>query len=246
MEILDLADIAGRYMELEDPTTPEKIVAFGNHLRLSTGSKVIDFGCGYAEALVLWAEQFGIVGIGVDVREQACERAREKVARRGLTERLEIVCGNGSDYTFQERHFDAATCLGASFIWGGFKQAIRAMRRAIRRGGRLGIGEEYWQRESVPPNYAKQAGPVCSEYELLQIARGEGFDVEYVIRASEDDWAKYESDRWYGLIRWLEENADHPDRAQVVDRLHKMQNEYLLYGREYLGWAMYVLAPQVC
>jgi SAM-dependent methyltransferase len=244
MEILDLANIAGRYMELENPTAPEKIIAFGRHLRLRPGSKLIDFGCGYAEALVLWAEHFGIVGIGVDVREQACERAREKVVRRGLTERLEIVCRNGNDYPFQERHFDAATCLGASFIWGGFKQAIRAMRRAIRRGGRLGIGEEYWLRDSVPPDYARQATSVYSEYELLQIARSEGFDIEHVVRASDDDWARYESDRWHGLIQWLEENTDHPDRAQVVERLHKMQDEYFLYGREYLGWAMYALTPR--
>ena len=82
-----------------------------------------------------------------------------------------------------------------------------------------------------------------TEYELLQITREEGFDLEYVVRASHDDWDRYETGNWYGLIRWIEENPDHPERQDVIDHLHKAQDEYLRYGREYLGWAMYILNP---
>lgn len=244
MEFFDLVNIAGRYMEVENPTTPEKIIAFGRHLRLRAGSKVIDYGCGYGEALVLWAEQFGIEGIGVEVREQACERARAKVSARGLSGRIEIVCVSGAEIDLAEQVFDAAICLGASFIWGGYRETVAAMSRVIRRDGRLGIGEEYWQRDHVPPEYVQRAGAVHSEVELLQIARSEGFELEYVVRASHDDWDAYESGRWHGLVRWLEENSGHPEREQVVGRLHQMQDDYLRYGREYLGWAMYALAPK--
>jgi SAM-dependent methyltransferase len=204
---------------------------------------VIDFGCGYAEALVLWAEHFGIRGIGIDVREHACERARKKVSKRGMADRIEIVCGRGADYPFEERAFDAATCIGASFIWDGFRPTIRAMSRAIVPQGRLGVGEPYWLRDHIPPRYAAQEAAVHTESELLRIAREEGFDFEYVIRASHDDWDRYEADNWHGLIRWLEENPDHPEREEVLGHLRKQQDEYVTYGREYLGWAMYVLAP---
>ena len=30
MEFFDLVNIAGRYMEVENPTTPEKVIAFGD------------------------------------------------------------------------------------------------------------------------------------------------------------------------------------------------------------------------
>jgi SAM-dependent methyltransferase len=244
MTFFDLVDISERFMELVNPSTPEKMVKLGKFLRLREGSRVIDFGCGYAEALTLWAEHFGIAGIGVDIRDRACERARAKVSEKHLSERIEIVCSSGAEYPFQEGAFDAATCIGASFIWGGYRPSIQAMRRAIRKGGRLGIGEPYWQRDSVPPQYAAQESSVHSELELLRIAREEGFDFEYVIRASHDDWDRYEADNWHGLIRWLEENPDHPERGEVVEHLQKSQDEYLRYGREYLGWAMYVLAPR--
>jgi SAM-dependent methyltransferase len=245
MRFFDLVNISERYMELANPSTPEKTIRFGKFLRLHEGSRVIDFGCGYAEALVLWAEHFSSTGIGIEVREHACERARARVSEKDLGDRIEIVCGNAADYRFEEQAFDAATCIGASFIWGGYRPAIRAMRRAIRRDSRLGIGEPYWLVDSIPPEVAAQNPSVHSEYELLQIARQEGFDLECVVRASHDDWDRYESDNWHGLIRWIEENPEHPELEEVVQHLHKVQDDYLNYGRQYLGWAMYVLAPRL-
>jgi ubiquinone/menaquinone biosynthesis C-methylase UbiE len=245
MEFFDLVNISERFMELVNPSTPEKVITFGKFLRLREGSRVIDFGCGYAEPLVLWAEHFGIVGTGIDVREQVCERARRKVSERGLSDRIEIVCARGADYVFEEKTFDAATCVGASFVWGGYRQTIGAMKKAIQPEGRLGIGEPYWLRDNVPATYAARENSIHNESELLQIAREEGFDFEYVVRASHDDWDRYEADNWHGLIRWIEENPDHPEREEVIRHLHKIQDEYLVYGREYLGWAMYVLAPQL-
>lgn len=244
MEFFDLVNISERYMEIVNPSTPEKIVKLGRFLRLREGSRVIDFGCGYGEALVLWAKQFGIHGTGIDVRQHVCERAKRKVAAKGLSDRIEIVCGKGADYVFEEQAFDAATCIGASFIWDGYRSAIRAMKPAIRPGGRVGIGEPYWTRDRVPPEYAAQMPSIHTEYQLLQMAREEGFDFEYVIRASHDDWDRYEADNWHGLIRWIEENPEHPERGEVIAHLHRIQDQYLKYEREYVGWAMYVLAPR--
>jgi len=244
MEFFDLVDISERNMEIVNPSTPEKTITIGKFLGLREGSRVIDFGCGYAEPLVLWAEQFGIVGTGIDVRAQACERASRKVSERGLGNRIEIVCADGADYRFEEHAYDAATCIGASFIWGGYRPTICAMRRAIHAEGRLGIGEPYWLRDSIPTRCTEQEPSVCREHELLHITREEDFDFEYVVRASHDDWDRYEADNWRGLIRWIEENPNHAERDEVISHLHKIQDEYLDYGREYMGWAMYVLAPR--
>jgi len=243
MEFLDLINIAGQFMELENPTSAAKILTIGKYLGLREGSWVLDFGCGFAEPLVLWAEEYGITAVGVEVREYACTRARQKVTARGLADRIEIVHTAGEDYRVDGQQFDAVTCLGATFIWGGYQQTIRAMRRALCKGGRLGIGEQYWLSSSAPPTYVQHESSTYSEVELLQFTRQEGFDVERIVRASHEDWDAYEGGRWHGLIRWLEENPHHADRAQVIERLRSMQEEYLRFGREYLGWAIYVLAP---
>ncbi len=243
MEFLDLKDISERYMELINPTSTEKINEIGKHAGLKAGQRVIDFGTGFGEVLVLWAQNFGISGVGIDIRRYACQRARQKISKAGLSERLEIVHGNGAEYQFEPHSFDVAACIGASFIWGGYLQAIRAMKQTIHPRGQIIIGEPYWVKEPVPQEFLQQIEDVHTEYQLLQIARQEGFDFEYMVRASHDDWDRYESGNWYGLMRWLEENPEHPERQQVIEHLRSSQEEYLRYGREYLGWAIYVLNP---
>jgi len=245
VDFFDLFNISETYMELLNPTSPEKIIRLGKFLRLSKGSRVIDFGCGFAEPLVLWAEEFGISGIGIDVRPHACERARKKIAAKRLADRIEIVCSRGADHVFEEGTFDAATCIGATFVFGSYRQTIQAMKRAIKKEGRLGIGETYWLSSNVAPEYAQKETSTHPEHELLRITREESFEVEYVVRASQDDWDRYEADNWHGLVRWLEENHDHPERRQVIERLRTSQDEYFRFEREYLGWAMYALAPGV-
>ena len=42
-------------------STPDKVLALGRCLQLREGSRVLDFGCGYAEPLALWAARFGML-----------------------------------------------------------------------------------------------------------------------------------------------------------------------------------------
>jgi ubiquinone/menaquinone biosynthesis C-methylase UbiE len=242
MEFFDLVNISERFLELVNPSTPEKVLALGHALQLREGSRVLDFGCGYAEPLALWAAHFGIVGVGVDVREAACERARKKLAERGLSERIEIVCARGADYPFEAQSFDVATCLGATFIWGGYRETLRALKRAIRPDGRLGIGEVYWRTEQVPAPYRERESFLW-ERDLLAITREEGFELAAVIRSSQEDWDHYQNENWRGLIHWIEAHPAHPERDDVIAHLRRTQDDYMEYVREYLGWAMVALSP---
>jgi len=241
MNFFDLMNISHRYMEILNPSTSEKIIQLGKLLKLKKGSRVIDFGCGSAEPLIIWAEEFGISGIGIDISKDFCNRARKKLVKRGLSGQIEIVCSPAADYVFEEGAFDAATCIGATFIWGGYKETIQAMKRAIHQNGRLGIGETHWLSNQVHPEYAQKQISTHTEPELTQITRDEGFELEYIIRSSPDDWDRYLSDNWYSLISWLEENSTHPDYEQVFKHFRTDQDDYLQFQRQYMGWAMYCL-----
>ena len=241
MDFLELKNISEQYMHLLNPTTPEKIIRAGQIAGLKMGDKVIDFGTGFAEPLILWAERFGISGMGIDFRPYACERARQRVAERGLSDRIEIACGDAAKYEFPAQGFDLAACIGATFIWSGFQAAVHAMKEAVRPGGKLVIGEAYWLTDNVPEEFQAQQTGVQDELLLLQGAHEEGYDFEYVLHSNHDDWDRYEADNWHGLVRWIEDNPSHPERQDVIKHLHESQDEYLRYGRKYFGWALYVL-----
>jgi hypothetical protein len=142
-----------------------------------------------------------------------------------------------------------ATCIGGSIIWNGYQSTIRAIKEAIKPGGRIVIGEPHWSKGTVPPEYVQKIAAIWkttyTEFELLQITQQEGFDVEYMIRASQDERDRNEADNWHGLVRWLDENPHHPERQEVIDQLHRWQEEYFRYSREYLGWSIYVLRPKL-
>jgi ubiquinone/menaquinone biosynthesis C-methylase UbiE len=241
MDFFELMGISHRYMEILDPSTSEKIIKLGRLLKLKKGSRVIDFGCGCAEPLTLWAEEFGITGIGIDISKDFCDRARDKLVKRGLSGQIEIVCAPAADYVFEEGTFDAATCIGATFAFGGFQQTIQALKRAVHQNGRLGIGETHWLSSQINPEYAQKQTTTHTELELAQFARSEGFELESIIRASRDDWDRYISDSWYALVRWLEENPNHPDHEQVFKHFRTDQDDYLQFHSQYMGWAMYCL-----
>jgi SAM-dependent methyltransferase len=245
LDFLDLFTIAERDLELVNPTSTEKIILAGKMLGMGPGRNVIDFGTGYAEPLIIWAENFGITGVGVEFREACCERARKKIAELGLDDHIEIVHKDASKYKFRKGAYDIAVCLGASFIWGGFGPTLKSLKKAVRPGGKIAIGEPYWNKTPAPKEYVKrlEGYTMYTEHGLLELARAEGYDIEYIVRANLDDWDRYETGNWYGLQKWLEENPGHPDRQQVIDWLHKNQEKYLRWGREYLGWAIYLMRP---
>lgn len=244
MDFLELKNIAEQTMRLVNPSSAEKLLRAGQIAGMRPGCRVIDFGTGFAEPLALWASELEVSGVGIDIRPHACERARARLAELDMSDRVEIVCQNAADYAFEPGTFDVATCIGATFIWpGGFREALQTMRRAVRPGGPLIVGEAYWRAPLVPPEFAQPVPEIKSERELLTILHEEGYELGTVMHASRAEWDRYESDNWLGLLQWLREYPEHPDRQQVIDHLHDTQEDYLRYGRHYIGWALYVLFP---
>jgi len=241
MDFFELTQISTQHLELSSPAAPEKLWAIGQYLGLDKNKRMINFGSGYGRPLELWAKDFGISGTGIEIHSFLCERAKTRISGSDLEGQVKIVCGNAADYEFEQNSFDVAVCLGASFIWGGYRRAIREMKNALVDGGKVVVGEYYYIEEKIPAQLRKFEGDLHTELELLHISRDEGFDIEFALRASRDDWDRYVSSNWYGLLRWIDENQTHPDHRYVIDHLHKIQEMYLKYQKKYEGWAIYIL-----
>ena len=133
MDFLDIKNISERFMDLINPTSPEKVMEVGHAIGLKEGDRVLDIGCGFGELLVLWAEHFGIQGVVVEVRSYACDRAKGKIEARGLSARLEIICQGGAEYPITPRSYDVIACLGATFPFGIGRVSVRSIMASMRR-----------------------------------------------------------------------------------------------------------------
>lgn len=243
MNFLELKTISERHIELINPTSPEKIVAAGGVAGLKPGSRVIEFGCGYAAPLALWAQAYGITGVGVDIRPAVCERARALLRAKGLADKVEVVCANAANFAFEPGAFDVAACIGATFIWQNcLADTLPVMKRALKPNGRVVIGEVFWNDPAlVPPDVLAREKSIGAETNIYATARAAGFEVVYVLHSNVDEWDHYNAQNWRGLSDWLDDNPNHPDYAQALAHLREDQDNYAAYERQHLGWALYVM-----
>lgn len=242
MDINELITLSQGTLAIMNPTTPEKVLLAGQAAGLREGSRVMEIGCGNGTILALWGREYGVSGLGIEVREDACRRAGQALREAGVGDRITVRRMDAREYVPDEP-FDCAASIGASHIWGGFAATLDALMELVTDEGVIIIGDRCWRKEHVPPEFAREWSDVLTGYEILSIVRDVGLDVAAVIRADVDDWDRYESGIWQAILSWLAANPSHPGRDFVIAYLHHLQDEYFGYGREYMDWAMYVLVP---
>jgi len=225
-----------------NPVTDAALVAAGEAAGLDEDTAVIDFGCGNATALILFAGVFGASCTGIEARPDACHTARTTAAEAGSGERITIICTNAREYC-PPTPADLAVALGASQIWGSVPEAVAALAAATGNSGRILFGERYWKTTVVPPEFAREWPEIQSEYEILTAARSEGYDLAWVWHAPVEEWDRYESGIWLNCLEWAQDHPDDPRSADILDYLRTIQEEYLAFGREHIGWGLYLLTP---
>jgi SAM-dependent methyltransferase len=227
-------DVAERDHEIQNPTSAEKIRLLGDYLRLTSGSRVLDIACGKAGPALVLAAAFGCRILGVELRPEFAAEARRRVADAGLDALVEIRTGDGREIPIEPEVWDAALCLGASFVWGTLTEAAPALAPAVRPGGFVAVGEPFWRQWPLPDGVDSQ-GYVGLEETVARLERP-GLALTGMIAASEDDWDRYESLHWRAIEEWLAQHPDEDFRAQH----ERSRRYYLAVQRRLLGWAIFV------
>ena len=226
-------------LAIMNPTTPDRVLAAARLAGISSQDLVLDLGCGTGTVLALLADTFGCRGVGVDCRPEAVLAARDRVRALGLEDRVVFHCDDAACPAEPVRGATVALCLGAASAFGGIEGAAAALRVSLGEDGRAVLGERYWRTERVPPEFARDFADCVTEYELLSFVREHGFALTGIVRSTEAEFDAYESGIWAACRERL---AHAPDDLEVRTYLERLQDEYLGYGREYVGWAMYILS----
>ncbi len=225
-----------------NPLTIEKYNEMIALLGLGAGSKVLDIACGKAEFLVRMAEQRGISGIGVDISTWYIKEALKNKAERCPDADLTFIEMNAADYS-PGGEFDMVSCLGASWIWNGHDGTLKALVSMTKPGGWVLAGEPYWIKEPDPA-YLESTGmkkkDFGTHYENSIAGERYGLELLYTMCSSSDDWDRYEGLQWQAAQNYAGANPDDPDNAELLEKVGKTKTEYLRWGRDCLGWAVYM------
>lgn len=244
MDMWKYYDITHREHVFCNPMSVEKFEELIALLRLSPGDHVLDIATGKAEFIVRLAEQYAVGGVGVDLSPYCVADAREKHQQRIPEAQLTFLEMEGADYEpEQAERFSLVACIGASWIYGGHRGTLEALNGMAAPGSWVLVGEPYWRQEP-PSAYLAAIGQNRSAFgthdENVTVGQELGLELLYTLVSSHDDWDRYEGLQWYAAETWASEHPDDPDVEDVLERVRHDKEAYLRWGRETLGWAIYL------
>lgn len=202
--------------------------------------RVLDLGCGEAAWLLrTLAAHPDVTAEGVDNSAQALGKARQEAAELGVGQRLVLHQQDAADFT-SSQPFDVVLSVGATHAFGGLLPTLDAARKHLAPGGRVLVGDAYWERE--PTTAARD---MLGEYEDLAttvdhvVAHGWTPVFGHISTREElDDFEWY----WTGaLATWALDHPEDPDSAEVLAVAAGHRSEWLHIYRESFGFLTLVL-----
>lgn len=131
------------YLTPGNPQTVDRIVEAVGDGGAAGALRLLEVASGKGEAACAVAERAGCAVYAVDRQLPFLRLSREKVAARGLGDRVRLVRGDGQRLPFPDGSFDAAYCMGAPSLVG-LEPCLRELHRVVRAGGPVVVSDVYW------------------------------------------------------------------------------------------------------
>jgi SAM-dependent methyltransferase len=254
MDTWKFYDITHRDHVVCNPTSVERLDRVVDLLDLPAEPRVLDIACGKGEFLMRVGERYGGPGgaalhaTGVDISPFHIRELRATSARRLAAADLTLREMSGADYRPDPESVDLASCIGASWIFGGHRGTLRYLADAARPGGLVLVGEPFWKQ--TPSNDDLAAGPIGAEDfathdENVRAGVDLGLTPVLALTSSDDDWDWYESLQWRAAARYAAAIPEDPDVPDLLARISAARDAYLRWEREALGWALYLFARPI-
>src|SRR5262245_9649465 len=233
-------------LDVMNPMSSGKLDRVVERMALPRGARVVDIASGKGELLFRLAERYGASGTGVDTSPYNIRAGRGMARRRQGGERLSFVRGDGAKFR-TPRPLDGAFCVGATWVWGGFRGTARALSSMTKPGGVVVIGHPFWANRPSA-TYLRAEDMKRSDFGTrakdAAAARAEGLRVAARLTSTKSEWHQYESSQWRAAARFDRDHPEDPLAPVLTRRVAKSRRSYLAEGRRCLGWTLWVLVKE--
>ncbi|MFG2111958.1 SAM-dependent methyltransferase [Streptomyces sp. NPDC048718] len=241
----------GAGLTFHGPLSEARAARLVDRLAAPGPGAVLDIGCGWGELMLrLLAATPGAKGVGIDINADDLAHGRRLAAERGLAERVEFAEESGHGTTRPPA--DTVLCVGSSHALLDPDQpdpaaALRELRRLVRPGGRVLLGEGFWERVPTDAELARmwpgaKAGDHLPLDGLVGLAIEAGFRPAWVETVTREEWEEFESGYRHATEVWLAAHPGHPLAAGTRERVDRQRSAWLGY-RGILGIAYLTLIP---
>ncbi|MFY9840989.1 MAG: class I SAM-dependent methyltransferase [Xanthobacteraceae bacterium] len=132
------------------------------HLKLPTGAKTLDVGCGTGASALPAAQAVGPSGsvVGVDLSSRLLDRARAKATMQGLSN-IDFRLADMTALGYPDGDFDAVVSVFSVFFVPDMEGLVRELWRMVRPGGKLAVTT--WGPRIFEPAYSRWQSAIKQE-----------------------------------------------------------------------------------